>query len=68
MNKDYEKWKNKFYNDMRTERLGQYFINCFIRHPWPELYYEENDVTADKMIRQWLTQNHFYVTVPNKIK
>lgn len=67
MNKDYQDWKNNFYSSKSTERLGQRFINDFIKLPWPELYYEEDTVKADAMIREWLTNNHHFCTMPQKI-
>lgn len=63
--KAYDKWKVKV---KPLERLGQAFCNNFIKSPWPELFYEENETKAEVMIKEWLTNNHYYATMPPKLK
>lgn len=40
-------------------RLGQRFVNGYIRHVWPELYYMADDNQAEKIIIEWMN-NHSY--------
>lgn len=46
------------------QRLGQRFVNLFISQPWPELFYEKSDREALKIIGNWLTENHYFDTIP----
>lgn len=61
----YAKWKGKIHPSLR---LGQAFCNDFIKEPWPELFYEEDELTAEIVIKNWLTRHHYYATMPPKIK
>lgn len=46
------------------QRLGQRFVNLFIKHPWPELFYENSDKKSLKIINQWLTHHQYYDMLP----
>ena len=46
------------------QRLGQRFVKLYISQPWPELFYEESDRKALKMIGDWLTENHYFGIMP----
>ena len=45
-------------------RLGQRFCNMYMKQPFPELYYEENDDKAAFMIRSYLTDYCYFETLP----
>lgn len=49
------------------QRLGQAFVNQFIRHPWPELFYEEDEQKALNMIKQWLQNHCYFDTMPPQV-
>jgi len=51
----------------RHERLGQYFCNRYIKQPWPELFHETDTPTAANMIEEWLANNQYTDTMPQKI-
>jgi len=40
-------------------RLGQRFVNLYIKHPWPELFYCIVDQTSTIMIMDWLTRHQY---------
>lgn len=62
---------NQWINDYKTsrphERLGQAFVNDFIKGTWPELFYQKNDDVALEMIKIWLKDICTYPFVPQKI-
>jgi len=47
------------------QRLGQRFVNMFIRGPWPELFYERDDVKAGEMILSWLNDHQYEEDLPH---
>ena len=49
------------------ERLGQYFVNRYIKKPWPELFYCDSDVVAYVEITDWLRDNQYLDGLPQKI-
>lgn len=46
------------------QRLGQRFVNIYISQPWPELFHEQSDRVALNIISNWLTENHYFYTMP----
>lgn len=52
----------------QSVRLGQRFCNFYIKGQWPELFYEENEQKAAKMIQKWLADNCYFDSLPKKIK
>lgn len=56
------------YGKQRGERLGQFFMNNYIRGAWNYLYYQENEETSKLMIVQWLQRYHYYSTLPKPFK
>lgn len=59
---------SEYLRDETTERLGQYFVNRYIKKPWPELFYEEYDVKAAAMIDKWLIDNQYTEELPPKVR
>jgi len=45
-------------------RLGQRFVNRYIKEPWPELFHERNDRVAAAVIDKWLTDHHYIHELP----
>ena len=45
-------------------RLGQRFVNTYIKGSWPELYYEADDAKAAEMIEQWLHDHQYNDHLP----
>lgn len=50
------------------ERLGQAFINDYFKCPYPELYYEDDDVVALETIEKWLNDNCYTDELPERIE
>jgi len=50
-------------------RLGQRFVNEFIKHPWFELFYCQDDKKSEQMILDWLDRHCYLQTnsFPTKI-
>lgn len=46
------------------QRLGQRFVNMYIKHPWPELFYEGHDGTCYSLILQWLADHSYHTSMP----
>lgn len=44
------------------QRVGQWFVNRYVKQPWPELYYCENSQKAKAMILAWM-QQHCYTSI-----
>lgn len=63
----YTKWFANW-SDNRTERLGQAFVNDFIRIPWPDLYYCTDDVIASREIYKYLERHCYWPFMPLKAK
>lgn len=65
-------WFNDWKENRPTERLGQAFINDFIRSNWIELYNEEDIHTSMRTISEWLKDHSYYDEIgfymPEKIK
>lgn len=51
----------------RSERLGQYFVNRYIKGQWPSLFYEEDTQKAYETIHRWLEDNHYWYTLPPQL-
>lgn len=59
----------RHHNDARDRiRIGQRFVNFYIKNPWPELFYEEEEGRAIGMIREWLIDHQYIDKLPEKIK
>lgn len=48
-------------------RLGQRFVNTYIRGSWPQLFYETDEAKAMKMIEEWLLRHHYYDELPREL-
>lgn len=53
-------------NGDKYQRLGQRFVNMYIKKPWPELFYA-SDEDAAPMIEKWLLDNQYTTTLPEPI-
>lgn len=49
------------------QRLGQRFVNMYIKKPWPELFYEQNEHAAKWMIEQWLIDHQYTSELPQEL-
>lgn len=45
-------------------RYGQFFVGRFIKKPWPELFYETDNIKASIMINKWLKDNQYTDKLP----
>lgn len=52
------------FNRYDNQRVGQRFCNLFVKHAWPELFYQINPDAAAKMIDKWLTDHHYTEELP----
>jgi hypothetical protein len=48
------------------QRLGQRFVNMYIKDPWPELFYAP-DIDATILIHEWLTNNSYLEELPRPL-
>ncbi len=48
-------------------RLGQRFINMYIKEPWPELYYQTDAGLASILIDDWLTRHQYADALPDPL-
>ena len=62
----------RHYNKIDGLRLGQRFHNDFIRSDKGlddfNLFYEKDDQKVIWMIEKWLQDNHYFNTLPEKLK
>ena len=49
-------------------RLGQYFVNVYVKYSWPELYYERDNNKAIGMITTYLTHYQYENELPTKLR
>jgi len=49
------------------QRLGQFFVNTYISHPWPELFYEKDEGKSKKMIEIWLNDHQYAQQLPQPL-
>lgn len=61
---EYRIWETNWTLTRKTERLGQAFVNDFIKKPWPELFYETNPFKCRSMITQYLMDHQYFPNVP----
>lgn len=48
-------------------RLGQRFINLYIKESWPELYYQSDAGVAAVMIDNWLRRHQYEDQLPESL-
>lgn len=48
------------------QRMGQRFVNLYIKNPWPELFHETCDEKCVVMISQWLIDHQYTEKLPKK--
>lgn len=48
-------------------RLGQRFVNTYIKGSWPELYYEADETKAAEIIEQWLIDHQYNDHLPEVV-
>lgn len=51
-----------------TLRLGQRFVNMYIKNSWPELFHCEDESFSYKMICDWLNAHHYFNELPKEIE
>jgi len=51
------------------ERLGQFFINNYIKSvEWPSLFHETDDAKAKPTIQKWLDEHQYTDTLPQLLR
>lgn len=62
----YEKWKEIWRQREHPGRLGQAFVNQFLKYDslTGKIFYEEDYYKVDQMITQWLIDHCYYPHVP----
>lgn len=48
-------------------RLGQRFVNIYVKSGWPELFYEESDKKSLEIISDYLTRYQYHGKMPTPI-
>lgn len=67
MDKTFADFVKRHYTVLDGQRLGQRFVNEYLDQDWPELFYEESDRKAVKIIGDWLTENGYFDTMPLQV-
>lgn len=49
-----------------AQRLGQYFVNTYIKGSWPELFYAD-EAKALPMIVEWLDAYQYHDHLPSPV-
>ena len=49
-------------------RLGQRFVNTYIKEQWPELFYCRKEQDAMWMIEKWLEDHHYKGDLPQPLE
>lgn len=49
-------------------RLGQFFVNQFIKESWPGLYYMNDRDKEREMITQWLIDHQYFYSLPPLVR
>jgi len=68
---DYYTNRKQKYNEkgfLQGERLGQAFVNDFVKTPWPDLFYQEDVDKSMESILSYLNYYQYYDCMPEKIK
>lgn len=61
-----KKFLNSYWpQNKKYMRLGQAFVNYFIKAPWPELFYEQDKAMAKVMIMDYMERHCYSEIVPN---
>lgn len=63
----YQQWKADFKQNRPYERLGQAFVNDYIKGVWPELFYTNDEGKAQQMIMDYLNQMQYWPNMPEVI-
>ena len=63
----YYKWFQEWSDSRPFERLGQAFVNDFIRTQWPALYYCTDNEKAGRMIYLYLSDHCYWPEMPPKV-
>jgi hypothetical protein len=50
-------------NQKDGQRPGQRFVNMYIKHSWPELFYTDEYKSAE-LICRWLEDNQYFDELP----
>lgn len=53
--------------NLQYQRLGQHFVNQYIKGQWPELFYCNDVAKATQMISDWLVDNQYIDQLPQPI-
>lgn len=48
-------------------RMGQRFVNMYVKAPWPELFYTTDQFEAVNLIHDYLTRHQYHDTLPPRI-
>lgn len=70
MNPAFAKWihQHKSQPQGHGQRLGQDFVNTFIKGQWPELFYCSDEAKAIELINTWLQDHHYFDVLPAPVR
>ena len=63
-----KKLLNLYEKERKHQRLGQFFVNNYVKYSWPELFYEEDEEKALNMIQIYLNHYQYTEELPMKIE
>lgn len=64
---NFQEWKADFKQNRPHERLGQAFVNDYIKGVWSELFYTNDEGKAQQMIMDYLDQMHYWPNMPEVV-
>ena len=65
--KSFEILETKYAVHQRDERLGQFFVNRYIKTAWPDLFYANDYEFAAHLIQDWLKKHNYEEELPQPI-
>lgn len=62
------RYRAEYPEESKHLRLGQHFVNRYIKQPMPILFYEEDEVSARVAIETWLVTHNYVDELPQLIE
>ena len=62
--KTFQEWKADFKQNRPHERLGQAFVNDYIKCQWPDLFYTNDEHKAQALIMDYLSDTQHWPNMP----
>ena len=63
---EFFKWHDS-HKEIDRQRLGQRFVNLYIKGQWPDLFYCVSEPLAKQTILTWLADHQYINSMPQKV-